>query len=83
MAGRGGEGTYKVNVEMGEALVRNRNVLRRNLRMTVDLGGLAGKAGAEPGSDITGEMWPNITRGKEAASGTDARVSQVMNVMKN
>ena len=83
MAGRGGEGTYKVNVEMGESLVRNRNVLRRNLRMAVDLGGLAGKAGAAPGSDITGEMWPNITRGKEAASGTDARVSQVVNVMEN
>ena len=68
---------------MGESLVRNRNVLRRNLRMAVDLGGLAGKAGAAPGSDITGEMWPNITRGKEAASGTDARVSQVVNLMKN
>ena len=83
MAGRGGEGTYKVNVEMGESLVRIRNVLRRNLRMAVDLGGLAGEAGVAPGSDVTGEMWPNITGGNEVVGGTDARMSQVMNVMKN
>ena len=70
-------------MEMGESLVMNRNVLRRNLRMAVDLDGPAGKAGVAPGSDITGEMWQNITIGKEAASGADARVSQVVNLMKN
>ena len=68
---------------MGESLVRNRNVLWRNLRMAVYLGGLTGEAGATPSSDIMGEMWPNITRGKEAASGADARMSQVVNVMEN
>ena len=68
---------------MGESLVRNRNVLWRNLRMAVYLGGLTGEAGATPSSDFTGEMWPNITRGKEAASGADARMSQVVNVMEN
>ena len=68
---------------MGESLVRNRNVLRRNLRTAVDLDSLAGKAGVAPGSNITGEMWQNIAIGKEAASGADARVSQVVNLMKN
>ena len=51
--------------------------------MAVDLGSLAGQAGATPGRDVTGEMWPNITGRKEAASGTDARMSQVVNMMKN
>ena len=55
---------------MGESLVRNRNVLWRNLRMAVYLGGLAGEAGATPSSDFT--------RGKD-----DARMSQVVNVMEN
>ena len=68
---------------MRETLIWNRNVLRRDLRVAVDLGGLAGKAGAAPSSDVTGEMWPNITRRKEVASGTDARMSPVVNMMKN
>ena len=81
--GRGREGADKVNVKMRKALIRNRNMLRRDLRVAVDLGGLAGNTGAAPSSDVTGEMWPNITGRKEAASGTDARMSQVVNMMKN
>ena len=68
---------------MRKTLIRNRNVLVRDLRVAVDLGGLAGKTGAAPSSDVTGEMWPNITGRKEVASGTDARLSQVVNMMKN
>ena len=81
--GRGREGADKVNVKMRKALIRNRNMLRRDLRVAVDLGSLAGNTGAAPSSDVTGEMWPNITGRKEAASGTDARMSQVVNMMKN
>ena len=81
--GRGREGADKVNVKMRKALIRNRKMLRRDLRVAVDLGGLAGNTGAAPSSDVTGEMWPNITGRKEAASGTDARMSQVVNMMKN
>ena len=77
------EGANKVNVKMRKALIRNRNMLRRDLHVAVDLGGLAGNTGAAPSSDVTGEMWPNITGRKEAASGTDARMSQVVNMMKN
>ena len=77
------EGANKVNVKMRKALIRNRNMLRRDLRVVVGLGGLAGNTGAAPSSDVTGEMWPNITGRKEAASGTDARMSQVVNMMKN
>ena len=76
------EGANKVNVKMRKALIRNRNMLRRDLRVAVDLGGLAGNTGAAPSSDVTGEMWPNITGRKEGASGTDARMSQVVNMMK-
>ena len=77
------EGANKVNVKMRKALIRNRNMLRRDLHVAVDLGGLAGNTGAAPSSDVTGEMWPNITGRKEAASGMDARMSQVVNMMKN
>ena len=79
----GREGADNVNVKMRKALIRNRNMLRRDLRVAVDLGGLAGNTGAAPSSDVTGEMWPNITGRKEAASGTDARMRQVVNMMKN
>ena len=46
------------------------------------LSSLAGQAGAAPGGDITGKVWPDITRGNEAAGGTNTRMGQVVNVMK-
>ena len=51
--------------------------------VTVDFGSLAGETGTTPGSDVTGKMRPDITRGNEAASSPDARMSQIMDVMEN
>ena len=58
-------------------------MLRRDVGVTVDFGSLAGETGATPGSDVTGKMRPDITRGNEAASSPDARMSQIMDVMEN
>ena len=51
--------------------------------MAVNFSSLAGQAGAAPGGDITGKVWPDITRGNEAAGGTNTRMGQVVNVMKD
>ena len=47
------------------------------------LSSLAGQAGAAPGSNITGKVWPDITRGNEAPGGPNTRMGQVVNMMKN
>ena len=49
----------------------------------MDFGSLAGESGATPGSDVTGKMRPDITRGNEAGSSPDARMSQIRDVMEN
>ena len=36
-----------------------------------------------PGSDITGQVRPDITRGNETSCSPDARVSQVMDMVKH
>ena len=39
------------------------------MNVVVHLGCLTGLAGAEPGSDIPGEVWPHIPGGGEAPTG--------------
>ena len=58
-------------------------MLRRDFCVAVDFGSLTGETGATPGSDVTRKMRPDITGGNEAASSTDARMSQIMDVMEN
>ena len=58
-------------------------MLSRNFSVAVDFGSLTGEAGVAPGSDVTGKMRPDITGGNEEASSTDARMSQIMDVMEN
>ena len=58
-------------------------MLSRNFSVAVDFGSLTGEAGVAPGRDVTGKMRPDITGGNEEASSTDARMSQIMDVMEN
>ena len=58
-------------------------MLRRDFCVAVDFGSLTGETGATPGSDVTRKMRPDITGGNEVASSTDARMSQIMDVMEN
>ena len=83
ITGRRGKWTNKINMKKGKTLEGDRNMLRRNVNMAVSLCRLAGKRRATPGSDITRKVRPNIARGNEAAGGTNARMSQIMYVMKN
>ena len=58
-------------------------MLRRNVGVAVNFGSLTGEAGATLGSDVTRKVRPDITGGNEAASSTNARMSQIMDVMEN
>ena len=83
VTGGRGERANQINMNVRKPLSRNRNMLRRNFCVAVDFGSLTGETGATPGSDVTGKMRPDITGGNEAASSTDARMSQIMYVMEN
>ena len=43
---------------------------------------MEGEAGSTPGSNITGKVWPDITRGNEATGSTNTGMGQIVNVMK-
>ena len=58
-------------------------MLRRNVGVAVNFGSLTGETGATPGSDVMRKVRPDITGGNEAASSTNARMSQIMDVMEN
>ena len=58
-------------------------MLRRNVGVAVNFGSLTGETGVTPGSDVTRKVRPDITVGNEAASSTNARMSQIMDVMEN
>ena len=82
VTGGRGERANQINMNVRKPLSRNRNMLRRDVGVAVDFGSLTGETGATPGSDVTGKVWPDITRGNEAAGGTNTRMCQVVNVMK-
>ena len=74
ITGRRRERTNQINMNVGKSLGRNWNMLGRNFGMAVNFSSLAGQAGSTPGSDITGKVWPDITRGNKAAGGTNTRM---------
>ena len=83
ITGRRRERANQINMNVGKSVGRDRDMLGRNFGMAVNFSSLAGQAGSTPGSDITGKVWPDITRGNKAAGGTNTRMGQVVNVMKD
>lgn len=82
MTGGRGKGTNKVNMNVGKFLRGNRNGMRGKMGVTVNFGGLAGKASAAKIGNVLGHVRPNISGRNKAFGGTGTRVGQIMDMVK-
>ena len=70
----GERGANKIHMNVRKPLLRNGNVLRKELGVAVSFGGVASCARLAPMEDITRKVRPNILGGDQAAGSTATRM---------